>query len=354
MNGVGDSRDLQEKKRMKLSVVIPNRNDTVMLGITVRSCLEELKAIGNDGEIVIVDNSDEDIWKIIKTVNVSPFSLGYVEEGRIQLFHQPFPSLYSARQTGIEKARGEYVYNMDSHTVVGHNHFLDILNFMEANKGIGFGFTPIGWVSQHERWSRHDLRTDEGTLFGNWGRLYDTPSRICWNFCSRICNREWFLNTHGGYDFFAKKRISWGGGEFYIPVKGLLLGYENWAIPTSPQYHIGPFSAEIQRRTGYKYRQYDGTGQGKLGIGILAAYYALAGEDGKEELAKFPQVYTQYGLNLNGDWEYAKSLAKEAREDIEKRQVISFKELMEKRPWEQTWNEWRPTIQRVFDLNQLG
>jgi glycosyltransferase involved in cell wall biosynthesis len=341
---------------MKLSVVIPNRNDTVMLGITVRSALEELKSIDNDGEIVIVDNSDEDIWRIIKTVNVSPINLGYVEEGKIKLIRQSFPSLYSARQTAIEHAEGEYVYNMDSHTIVGYNSFRDLVDFMDNHKGIGFGFAPIGWVSQHELYARHDIRTDEGSIFGSWGKQYDEPTKICWNFGSRICNRGWFLNTHKGYDFFAKERLSWAGGEFYIPIKSWLLGYECWAIPCSPQYHIGPFSSEIERRCGYHYRVYSDSGQGKPGVGILAAFHALGGDDGIEELKKTPQAYSQYGLNLNGDLDYAKSLAKEAREDISKRQVISFKELLEKRPWNEGWKDWKPyeKIKRNFDLNLIG
>jgi glycosyltransferase involved in cell wall biosynthesis len=342
---------------MKLSVIIPNRNDTVMLGITVRSCLEELKAIDNDGEIVIADNSDEDIWQIIKTVNISPINIGYVEEGKIQLFHLTFPSLYAARQAAIERAKGEYVYNMDSHIIVGHNHFIDLVNFMEEMKGtkIGFGFSPIGWISQHELWSRHDIRTDEGTIFGNWGRLYDKPTKILWNFGSRICNTKWFLNTLGGYGFFAKERISWGGGEFYMPLKAALLGYESWAIPCSPQYHIGPFSAEIQRRCGYHYRVYDKSGQGKVGIGVLAAFYALAGDDALEELKRVPQIYTQYGLNLNGDWEYAKELAKEGRKFIKEHQVISYKELLAKRDWTEDWNNWHPqeTLKRIVDSSKL-
>ena len=343
---------------MKLSVIIPNRNDTVMLGITVRSCLEELKAIDNDGEVVVVDNSDNDIWQIIKTINVSPINLGYVEEGKVRLIRQDFPSLYSARMRGIREARGEYVYNMDSHTLVGNNSFKDLVDFMDSRKGnkVGFGFAPIGWINVHETYARHDIRTDEGTIFGNWGRQYYEPTKICWNFGSRICDREWFLNIHGGYDFFANSRVSWAGGEFYIPLKSWLLGYECWAIPCSPQYHIGPFSAEITQRCGYRYRVYDKSGEGKLGIGILAAFYALGGEDGLEELKKVPQVYTQYGLNLNGDWEYAKNLAKEAREDIQKRQVISFKDFLERRPWHEGWNDWKPyeQIGKTFDLNQLG
>lgn len=341
---------------MKLSVVIPNRNDTVMLGVTVRSVLEELKAIDNDGEIVIVDNSDPDIWKIIKTINVSPFSLGYVEEGKIKLIRQDFPSLYAARQTSIENASGEYIYNMDSHTLVGHNQLLDLVNFMDSHKDIGFGFAPIGWVSQHEEWARHDLRTDGNTVFGNWGRLYKEPTKICWNFGSRICNREWFLNTLGGYDFFASKRLPWGGGETYIPLKGWLYGYESWAVPTSPQYHIGPFSKQVQQRGNYRYRVYDKSGEGKLGIGILAGFYALAGDFAKEYLQRCPKIYTQYGLNMDSDWDYAKDLAKETREIILQKQVISFQELIEKRPWAETWNEWNPQSERkrVFDLINLG
>ena len=66
---------------MLLSVVIPNRNDTVMLGITVRSALEEMKAVP-DSELIVVDNSDADIWRLLKTPNISPLSLKYVREGK--------------------------------------------------------------------------------------------------------------------------------------------------------------------------------------------------------------------------------------------------------------------------------
>ena len=341
---------------MILSVIIPNRNDTVMLGITVRSVLEELKAIDNDGEIVIVDNSDADLWAIIKTVNVSPINIGYLQEGKVRLVRQPFPSLYSARQTGIEQARGKYVYNMDSHTLVGRNQLLDLVNFMEAHPGIGFGFAPIGWVSQHETFARHDIRTDGGSIFGSWGRQYKEATKICWNFGSRICNRDWFLNVHGGYDFFAKERLSWSGGEFYVPIKGWLLGFESWAVPCSPQYHIGPFSAEIQKRTGYKYRLYDSSGNGKVGSGIIAAFYALGGEEAKEELKKVPQIYKQYGLNLEDEWKIAKELAKEARENIARRQVISFSDFLKQRPWTEDWTSWNPNteIKKIEDLTYLA
>jgi len=346
---------------LKLSVIIPNRNDTVMLGVTVRSCLEELKAIDNDGEIVIVDNSDEDIWNIIKTVNISPFDIGYVQTGKVKLIRQKYPGLYSARQLGSERAKGEYIYNIDSHTFIGRDHFKILIEFMDSHKEdkIKLGYAPIGWVSKHEAFSRHDLRTDEGTVYGSWGRRYYEPTKICSNFGSYMCNREWFINSHKGYDFLASKHVAWGGGEIYIPLKAALLGYEAWAVPCSPQYHIGPFSSEISRRTNYRYRVYDKDGEGKRGIGILAMFYALAGDFGREYLQRNSHVYTQYGLNMNGDWEYAKSIAKETREDILKRQVISFEEFIEKQDWAKTWSEWNPNeevkiIQDATQIEEVG
>jgi glycosyltransferase involved in cell wall biosynthesis len=345
---------------MLLSIVIPNRNDTVMLGITVRSALEELKSLGNDGEIVIVDNSDEDIWQILKTVNVSPIDLAYVEEGRVKLIRQPFPSLYSARQTAIEQASGKYVYNVDSHMLIGHNSLKDLVDFMESYetyKKVGMAFAPICWLNKHESWARHDIRIDNG-IFGIWGRQYKEPTKICWNFGSCIVNREWFLKVHGGYDFFAKQRLSWGGGEFYAALKTWLLGYENWAVPCSPQYHIGPWAPIIEKRTGIKYRVYGKTGTGRLGIGVFAAFYALGGDEMKEEALRAEKDglgYVYLGLNVEEHWEEAKRIASEAYEDLQKRQVISYKQLMVKKPWQEGWNDWKPDeeIKRVFDLSMI-
>ena len=347
---------------MMLSVVIPNRNDSVMLAITVRSCLEELKAVPGGGEVVVVDNSDEDIWQILSTVNISPIDLGYVEEGKVQLIRQPYPCLYSAREAAIKAARGKYVYNMDSHTIVGHDSLKVLVDFMEAREGgnVGMGFAPIGWISKHETYARHDIRLDEGTIFGNWGRQYDDPTKIFWNFGSRICRREWFLNVHGGYGFFSKKRISWGGGEMYAAIKTWLLGYENWAVPCSPQYHIGPFSAAIEARTPYRYRVYDKSGNGRTGIGVLAAFYALGGEEAKEEAMKSKKGLAQYGLDPERDWREARKLAGEDWEWMKKSQIISLKKLLEKQPWAEGWDEnrwksWRPyeSIGKVQDLSKL-
>lgn len=349
---------------MKLSVIIPNRNDTVMLGITVRSVLEALKAIGNDGEIVIVDNSDESIWEILKTVNKSPIPLAYVQEGKIQLIRQTFPSLYSARAEGIRQARGEYSFGMDSHMLVGHNMFKDLVEFMDADKEnrIGFAFAPIGWLGQHESFARHDIRINGISIYGNWGRRYYKPTKICWNFGTRICRTKWFNGEFDGYGFFDRKRLSWGGGEFYVPMKGWLLGYESWAVPTNPIYHIGPFSDWIVERTCYRYRQYgDRSGNGKWGIGIFAAFYALGGDEMKEEArkAELAGAGKNYGLSVDRDWEEARILAYEDWLWVKEHQKMTYFEMVKKQPWKMEgwgdWDNWSPNIKlnKAFNLSDI-
>lgn len=347
---------------MKVSIVIPSRNELSLLSVTVRSILEELKAVEGDSEVVICDNSDEDIWRLLKTPNKSPLSLDYVRTGKVRLLHNDFASLYSARQKAIEESTGEYVFNTDSHTIFGRDCIKDCIAFMDADKEkhVGMGFSPIGWVSAPESFARGDIQlSEEGGIFGPWGRQYDKPTKICWNFGFRIMRRDWFMKELNGYSFFAKKRVSWGGGEFYAALKTWLLGKECWSIPSSPIYHIGPFSKEVENITGMRYRLYGGSGNGKVGIGILAAFYALGGDQAKKYIEqKNLKAITQYGLNLTTDWEEAKRLAWSDHEWIKKHQVIDFWELLEKKPWmegwgEDRWKSWKPEIQETFSLNLL-
>lgn len=324
---------------MKLSVIIPNRNDTVMLSITVRSVLEAFKAINDDGEIIIVDNSDADLYRLITKPSSTPLAWHYVKEGKIRVIRQEKPGMFPARMTGAREAKGEYLFQIDSHMLIGHNTFKDLIDFMDtAEKKIGLAYAPIGWCGQHETVARHDIRTDMDSIYASWGKRYYEPRKICWNFGSCLSRREWFLNVLDGYGFFEKKNLSWGGGEFYVSVKSWLLGYENWAVPTNPIYHIGMFSADVARLTGYKYRVYSSSGDTKPGIGILSAFYVLGGDqEGRQEALKAEAGITKHhGLTVEKNWEEAKSLAFEDRQWFKSKQVITLKEFWEKRIWENT------------------
>lgn len=314
---------------MKASIIIPNRNDTVMLSVTVRSALEALKSVG--GEVIVVDNSDEDIWHVLKHGSTSPLPLS---EPNLSVMRQDFPSMYSARQTGFEKAKGEYILGCDSHTLWGHGVVEDVVSFMDANPMCGLGHSPVGWIDRPETFAKSEIqKNSEGGVFGPWGKYHSEPRRIAWHFAPRIARRDW-LEQIQGYGFFAKKRVSWGGGEFYLAMKSMMMGRENWSIPTSPVYHIGPFNKSLAKVANYNYRAYGPSASMRQGIGILAAYYALGGKDfGYRDATRNRKSFEQYGIDLDRDWDEAVDLAKEDRQWIKEHQKITYEELLAAEPW---------------------
>lgn len=328
---------------MKVSVIIPSRNDTVMLGITIRSALEELKAVNGGGEVVVCDNSDEDIWKIITKPNKSPIDLLSVYDGKVKILRQKTPGLWAARQSAIRHASGEYVFNLDSHMILGRDVIKSAVDFMDnAPNGTGMGHVPLGWVTKPEGWARHDIRQDRGCLYNAWGKQYEEPTTMAWGYGFRIYRKDWFFDTMNGYGCFAKEHLSWGGGEFYFGIKSWLLGYKTYAIPANPVYHVGPFSEEIEK-LGYRYRTYGSSGNGKVGMGILVALYALGGEDAIEEARRTQEHLTRHGIEVERDWAEAKRIALNDWLWLKERQVLSLNDLIETRPWQADgWKEWKP------------
>ena len=273
---------------MKLSIIISNRNDLTMLSVTVRSCIEALRPLGLENcEIVIADNSDEPTYKMLNSV----LPTGYCRDGLLKIVRQDFSCLFTARELAVANSSGEYVLCLDSHMLVGHNMFLDLVNFMDSKKDdptLGFAHAPINWAHQHHRASKHDRDMSQHEL-GSWNTKYEKERTITWKGMPWICRREWFLDKKaglGGYGALAQHSLSWGGGDLHIGVKPWLLGFKNWAVPCNPGIHIGPFP-KIDMVKGEKnsaivgpdkYRLYAASGVGPHAIGFLVSCYVLGGE----------------------------------------------------------------------------
>jgi glycosyltransferase involved in cell wall biosynthesis len=319
---------------LKVSVIIPNRNDTISLGVTVRTIVENLRDI--DGEIIIVDNSDEQYYNLLKTPNISPIPLGYINDGILKIVRQDRPGMYAAAQKGAEVAAGEYLMKCDSHVIWGANVIKDCLSFMNNHHEAGVCSSPIGWMNLTDRLAKSNIAPNaNGGIFGGWGEKSELPKKVSWNFGYRIVKKSLFHELNG-YSFFADKHVSWGGGEFYLAIKSWLLGYPNWAIKANPVYHIGPHSKELEALTGIKFRVYGSSGNGRQGIGILAAFYALGGDNAREECMKSGDgLKKQYGIDIDRDWDEAKAIAHDDHEWIKTHQKISFQELLERKPWDE-------------------
>lgn len=300
-----------------------------MLAVTVRSCIEELQPVPGKGEIVIVDNSDKDKFKTINSIIPS----GYVRDKTVRIFRQEYPCLFTARETAVKEAKGEYVLCIDSHMLTGHNMTRDLVDFMDRRSddpSLGFAHAPVNWAHQHEDRAKHDrdMSVDE---LGNWGGKVKTERRITWKGMPWICRRDWFLNTLGGYGALAEHKMAWGGGDMHLGIKTWLLGYENWGVPCRPGIHIGPFP-KLDGKTIDVYRLYGDSGNGVACVGFLVSCYILGGEAmmvrNEKTLAK---RFTH--MNPRDHWKEAINLGRKEKEWLDKRRVLSFRYLLEGKPW---------------------
>lgn len=329
---------------MKLSIIISNRNDLTMLSVTVRSCIEALRPLGLfNCEIIIADNSDEPTYKMLNSV----LPIGYVKEGLLKIVRQDFSCLFTARELAAENASGQYILCLDSHMLVGHNMFVDLVSFMDSHKKdptLGFAHAPISWAHQHERASKHDRDMSVNEL-GNWNSKYEKVRTITWKGMPWICRREWFLDKEsglGGYGALAQHKLSWGGGDLHIGVKPWLLGFKNWAVPCNPGIHIGPFpkidTVKGEKNSAIvgpdKYRLYSASGVGPHAIGFLVSCYVLGGEAMMERnRGAIKERFGRY-IDLDKEWEQAKIYGKDEKAWLDSHKVISFKDLLIQKPWD--------------------
>ena len=310
---------------MKLSVIISNRNDLTMLAITVRSVLEGLVEVP-ESEIVISDNSDRDRYEQLLKF-IPP---GYVKEGKVRIFRQDFPCLFTAREQAAREAKGDYLFCLDSHMLVGNGTLRDLVAFMDrADEKVGFAHAPINWCHQHESIARHD-RDMETCELGDWGTAHSEERKITWKGMPWICRRNWFFEELGAYGALSQHRLAWGGGDMHIGVKPWLLGFENWAVPTRPCIHIGPFPGTDKE---FPYRLYSQSGRFQACLGFLVSCYVLGGEGMMERNREVLEKRFGKYFSPRASWKKAMRLGEDEREWILRKQKMSFEELLEKRPW---------------------
>lgn len=328
----------------KLSIIISNRNDVAMLVVTVRSCIEAMVPLGKgSSEIVIVDNSDSSVYQLLK----GALPTGYIREGILNLSYQTYPCLFSARESAARRASGDYIFCLDSHMLVGHNVLVDLVNFMDRHSDdstLGFAHAPISWAHQHESRAKHDRDMTHHEL-GSWGDAYDHERMITWKGMPWICRRTWFLDReHGlnGYGALAEHHVSWGGGDMHIGVKPWLLGFKNWAVPTRPCIHIGPFpridtkgnpNETIVSRGQDRYRLYSTSGNFPHTFGFLVACYVLGGEP--MMLRNKKAITERFGrfINVEQSWSQAIEIGQNEREWLLSHQKLTFEELVRTKPW---------------------
>ena len=320
---------------MKLSIIISNRNDVVMLNVTLNNAIEALKGVPCESEIVVCDNSDPKFKELLGIA----CPVGFIKKHNVRIIHQEAPCFTSARMAAAEAAKGEYLFCVDSHILFGYNTLRDSLNFMERHKDnaqLGFGHPPIRWAHQGPAAVKHTLKvSDKGLPNGGWDCAYTTERKMYWKFMPWICRRDWYLNTLKGYGAHSDHMISWGGAELLQQVKSLMLGYENWAISTDPVAHIGPYTPAVIATGQYKYRTYSANGNKPHGFGVLLAYAVLGGPIDGYKHAKIgeEQFTNRHKIKVDDYWDEAVKLATNEHNWLMEHKKYNYLELLTEKPW---------------------
>lgn len=320
---------------MKLSIVIANRNDIVMLNVTLNNVIEALKGVDCESEIVVCDNSDQKFWELI---NIA-CPIGFIKKHNVRIIRQEDPCFTSARMRAAEAAKGEYIFCVDSHVLFGYGTLRDSVDFMERHKddpNLGFGHPPIRWAHQGPAGIKHTLRVSPiGLPNGGWECAYAEERKMYWKFMPWICRRDWYLDKLKGYGSHSDHMISWGGAEILQQVKSLMLGYDNWAIITDPVIHIGPYTPAVVKLGQYRYRTYTANGNKPHGFGILLAYVALCGPELGHKYAKLgeEQFTNRHKIKVDDYWDEAVRLGIDEHNWLMENKKYSYPELIEKKPW---------------------
>lgn len=316
---------------MRVSVIISNRNDVEMLGVTVRSAIEELSVVPGGGEVVVVDNSDTEIYETLPAILPAGYRRGKVP--KIRYFRQDYPCLFTARQEAAQQAKGEYIFCVDAHCIIGHNVIIDLVHFLNRNRSrkIGFAHAPVNWLCQWEGAARHDMKE----IFGTWGKLYNYERKMSWKGMPWMCSRDWFLNKLNGYGALAENILAWGGGDMFLGLKTWILGYENWAVPTRPVIHIGPLPTVA--RKFWKYRKYKVSGGGLPGMGYLVALFTMGGDKLVYDQRFVNFISDRHSIKVDEVAKEAKAMAENERKFIDKNKAMTFDEMWQNKPWENSY-----------------
>lgn len=108
---------------MKLSIIVPVYN----VEKYIKECIDSLLKVPlDDMEIIVVNDGTKD--KSIELLSC------YTDE-RIKIIHRVNGGLSSARNTGLDEAKGEYILFIDSDDfIINQDSIINMINIAEKNK----------------------------------------------------------------------------------------------------------------------------------------------------------------------------------------------------------------------------
>lgn len=318
---------------IKLSVIIPARNEFPMIAFTIHSILACWEADGYDPkeiEIIIVDNCSNDKVKphtgTKGTVNYL-YGRGAYFNRVIRVIYDPIAGNHSARNKGALIARGKYLFFSDAHVAYHPGFFKHILPAVDESGGLVHGVLQvIGAYPPTEKSGGYGYSVKLGEeIKGTWNnyKLSDdwfyVPSQGHWGFA---VDRKQFLKFHGYpgmYDTNAHL-YAYGGGEFFLNMKWWMFGFPSAVEPKAIGYHLASGRNYTYHHNNYKEN-------------VLGMSYALGMDDWRE------RAYLNWCRHTNKEemdimMERTEKHFGKEREFINKHKKYTFNQVILDRPWD--------------------
>ncbi|HET6435854.1 MAG TPA: glycosyltransferase [Xanthomonadaceae bacterium] len=169
-----------------VSIVMPVRNRSRLIGRAIRSVVEQLHA---QWELLVVDDGSTD------------GTIAVVEEfadPRIRLFRQDQRGVSAARNVGLAEARGEWIFYLDSDNRWAPNFLSSMLAYLAAS-GRECAYSAIA------------VEDERGKVSGYRGEPFDWDACFKGNYVdlNAFCHRRSLHESLGGFDESLRRMVDW-------------------------------------------------------------------------------------------------------------------------------------------------
>ena len=127
---------------MKVTIIISCYNRAKFISRAIRSALNQKEIIRDQYEVVVVDDNSKD-----RSKNIIRDFEGMI----IPIFNKKNLGLSSSRNKAIKKAKGEYIYILDSDDYISEHTLFLLCSFLDSNRHWGAVASDYTTVKKNKR-----------------------------------------------------------------------------------------------------------------------------------------------------------------------------------------------------------
>lgn len=166
---------------IKLSIVVPVYNKQDTINKTIDTIIPQLN---NESEVVFVDDGSSD-----NSLNILSKLKKDNTDKNIKLIHKNNEGLISARETGIKKASGEFICNVDGGDGLADDSINTIIRNIDENKDVDYFVIDAKCIDKN---GEHLLHYDEKYICDV---RYLLLGKCVYSICFKIARRSLLINS---------------------------------------------------------------------------------------------------------------------------------------------------------------